>query len=160
MWEISLTRNEGTVRLTLASARGAITHGSLEEREFGRVAQSVEQGTENPCVGGSIPSPATFTLFAIVSIGLATGCGDRCESLCRDVASDLDRCKGDALAWTDLGARSKSEFVEECRVQWEQERAELSPSNLVLSLDACQATQRELESLSCDEMMVLYGSEL
>ena len=24
-----------------------------------QVAQSVEQGTENPCVGGSIPSPGT-----------------------------------------------------------------------------------------------------
>jgi hypothetical protein len=26
----------------------------------GRVAQLVEQRTENPCVGGSIPSPATI----------------------------------------------------------------------------------------------------
>ena len=26
------------------------------------VAQSVEQGTENPCVGGSIPSPGTTSL--------------------------------------------------------------------------------------------------
>ena len=28
----------------------------------GRVAQSVEQGIENPCVGGSIPSPATISV--------------------------------------------------------------------------------------------------
>ena len=28
--------------------------------EVAGVAQSVEQGTENPCVGGSIPSPGTF----------------------------------------------------------------------------------------------------
>lgn len=28
--------------------------------ELGRVAQLVEQGIENPCVGGSIPSPATM----------------------------------------------------------------------------------------------------
>ena len=27
---------------------------------FGSVAQSVEQGTENPCVGGSIPLGATI----------------------------------------------------------------------------------------------------
>ncbi len=25
-----------------------------------RIAQLVEQGTENPCVGGSIPSPGTM----------------------------------------------------------------------------------------------------
>ena len=28
--------------------------------EYGSVAQSVEQRTENPCVGGSIPSRATI----------------------------------------------------------------------------------------------------
>jgi hypothetical protein len=30
-----------------------------KEKHCGGVAQSVEQGTENPRVGGSIPSPAT-----------------------------------------------------------------------------------------------------
>ena len=30
---------------------------------FGSVAQSVEQGTENPCVGGSIPLGATIFIF-------------------------------------------------------------------------------------------------
>ena len=30
----------------------------------GSVAQLVEQGIENPCVGGSIPSRATFFLFS------------------------------------------------------------------------------------------------
>ena len=30
---------------------------------FGSVAQSVEQGTENPCVGGSIPTEATILLI-------------------------------------------------------------------------------------------------
>ena len=30
---------------------------------IGSVAQSVEQGTENPCVGGSIPLGATIKLF-------------------------------------------------------------------------------------------------
>ncbi len=29
---------------------------------FGQVAQSVEQGTENPCVGGSIPPLATLLI--------------------------------------------------------------------------------------------------
>ncbi len=30
-----------------------------EVNGFGRIAQSVEQRTENPCVAGSIPAPAT-----------------------------------------------------------------------------------------------------
>ena len=33
---------------------------SLSQTELGSVAQSVEQWTENPCVGGSIPSRATI----------------------------------------------------------------------------------------------------
>ena len=40
------------------------------DRHFfiGSVAQSVEQGTENPCVGGSIPLGATiFVFFALVA---------------------------------------------------------------------------------------------
>ena len=35
---------------------------------FGSVAQSVEQGTENPCVGGSIPLGATiYLVFALIA---------------------------------------------------------------------------------------------
>ena len=49
---------------------------SRRDRHFlnpydGLVAQSVEQRTENPCVGGSIPSQATFFyILAIVVKGL------------------------------------------------------------------------------------------
>ena len=32
---------------------------------FGRIAQLVERGTENPCVGGSIPSPATSLSYLL-----------------------------------------------------------------------------------------------
>ena len=32
---------------------------------YGSVAQSVEQRTENPCVGGSIPSRATIDLMIV-----------------------------------------------------------------------------------------------
>ncbi len=35
---------------------------ALEKARFGAVAQSVEQRTENPCVGGSIPSHTTKNL--------------------------------------------------------------------------------------------------
>jgi hypothetical protein len=37
------------------------------ETLMGSVAQLVEQRTENPCVGGSIPSRATLNIFDIFS---------------------------------------------------------------------------------------------
>ena len=41
---------------------------SRRDRHFGSVAQLVEQRTENPCVGGSIPSRAikSMTLFKVM----------------------------------------------------------------------------------------------
>ncbi len=36
----------------------------------GQVAQSVEQGTENPRVGGSIPSLTTYLFFLSFSLSL------------------------------------------------------------------------------------------
>ena len=33
---------------------------TFERKNLAWVAQLVEQGTENPCVGGSIPSPGTI----------------------------------------------------------------------------------------------------
>ena len=39
-----------------ARGRGFDPHPS---RQFALIAQSVEQGTENPCVGGSIPPQGT-----------------------------------------------------------------------------------------------------
>jgi hypothetical protein len=47
---------------------------------FGWVAQLVEQRTENPCVGGSIPPPAT-TLDAWASMG--------CEGTSRKLSAKL-----------------------------------------------------------------------
>lgn len=40
--------------------RGSHRPRSRKAIKPGRVAQLVEQGIENPCVGGSIPSPATM----------------------------------------------------------------------------------------------------
>jgi hypothetical protein len=40
----------------------------------GRIAQSVEQRTENPCVAGSIPAPAT-TSIAFIKINAPTKSG-------------------------------------------------------------------------------------
>ena len=36
--------------------------------KFAFIAQLVEQGTENPRVGGSIPSPGTFLLHMLIGI--------------------------------------------------------------------------------------------
>ena len=41
---------------------------------FGQIAQLVEQRTENPCVGGSIPPRAT-TYAAVAQLVRAPGCG-------------------------------------------------------------------------------------
>ena len=34
----------------------------MRRSNYGQVAQSVEQGTENPCVGGSIPPLGTIII--------------------------------------------------------------------------------------------------
>src|SRR5665213_2669390 len=53
-------------RLDATAGRGsntrpaAVAHRPHMTHTFGRVAQLVEQGIENPRVGGSIPSPATI----------------------------------------------------------------------------------------------------
>ena len=41
---------------------------------FAQIAQLVEQRTENPCVGGSIPPRAT-TCAAVAQLVRAPGCG-------------------------------------------------------------------------------------
>ncbi len=87
----------------------------------------------------------------------AAGCGDRCENLCTSVGVKLASCKPDGLTWNDLGARSRSDFVNQCQLQWARERTDLSASDLQLALEACRDTSRELGTLSCDEMLALYG---
>jgi hypothetical protein len=151
-------RSENSLHTYLRTVTMWLASMKLLFWKLGRVAQSVEQGTENPCVGGSIPSPATFFLL-IMSAASVMGCGDRCEKLCQDIATELDGCKSESLSWADLGARSKIDFVEECRSQWEYERSDLSPNNLVLSLDACEATQKTLPALSCEVIIALYADD-
>ena len=46
-------------------------------RLSGQVAQLVEQRTENPCVGGSIPPLATNHYQLMKEIKLNLGCGDK-----------------------------------------------------------------------------------
>jgi hypothetical protein len=168
----------------------------------GQVAQLVEQGTENPRVGGSIPSLATSSfpslgcaslrapaalaehrslrsagaslrapagacdrastrslaavLFGIVAL-FAAGCGDRCETLCDDVADQLARCRPDNLTWGDLGAVNKRDWASGCRRDWDDVSGSLSARDLELALDVCDDGQAQLQTLSCEEIVALYA---
>jgi hypothetical protein len=136
------------------------TSGTLVNRctHSGQVAQLVEQGIENPRVGGSIPSLATAALLAGLTGGvLLAGCGDKCEVLCTSVTREIGNCKPESMSWNDLGARNRSDFSNECRQQWDRERIDLSASDLRLSLETCADADEELEDLECAEVMALYG---
>ena len=124
----------------------------------GRIAQLVEQGIENPRVGGSTPSPATAAL--LVAIVLPAGCRlftDRCEDLCDEVADQVALCRPESISWIDLGATSKNDYVETCRDQWDRVTIDLSANDLRLALDDCREAKDEVETLSCDEIVALYA---
>ena len=121
---------------------------------FGRIAQLVEQGIENPRVGGSTPSPATTALLLALAL---TGCGDSCEQLCTGVGNELASCKPASLSWNDLGARNRADFVDACQDQWNRSRIDLSASDLRLALEACDDTTAELQDLECTDIVALYA---
>ena len=141
----------GDVALTFLPVRISL---ALLRRKRGRVAQSVEQGIENPRVGGSIPSPATTLLLAIM-MGVG-GCGDRCEVLCQRTGDALASCRPDGMSWADVGARSRTNFVSSCRADWDRARQELSSGELSAALDVCDDTTDEVDQLSCEELISIY----
>jgi hypothetical protein len=55
-------------RFTGLHCRYGLWHSLRVVTQFGWVAQLVEQRTENPCVGGSIPPPATTPHETIANI--------------------------------------------------------------------------------------------
>ena len=132
----------------------------------GRVAQLVEQGTENPCVGSSILSPATSVAFVLVVASVfAGGCGmfrDRCGRLCAEVSLEIEPCMADTgypMSWPDLGARSRADYEKQCRQQWDQAIVDLTSRELELALDECELATEEITTsgFGCDEVMALYG---
>ena len=133
--------------------------GACNERS-GQVAQSVEQGIENPRVGGSIPSLATFVALLVA---LGSGCQpDRCEALCTRTSNRLSDCLASFPAtWEDLDAVSKADFDTQCQNLWRQERADLEPRELEDALDQCDEALAALAELNasgalCDELRAIY----
>ena len=128
----------------------------------------VEQGIENPRVGGSIPSSATtfeprcfvFTrnpwVFLVPGLVLG-GCGDDCEQFCREVSVRLAQCMDDGMTWPDVGARSRTDFVRRCQDDWDRTRGELSTSDLGEAVEICGEGRDTLAGLSCAEIRVLYS---
>ena len=128
----------------------------------GPVAQLVEQGTENPCVGSSSLPWATIIrplLLAVLCAGCLCACGaDACETLCYRTTLRLSRCLDQwSASWEDLGADSQPEFRKQCENDWAQTRADLEPREVNLAVDACdEAVDMLLEVEGCDELRALY----
>jgi hypothetical protein len=127
----------------------------------GPVAQLVEQGTENPCVGGSSPPWATILRPLLVTAAALslTGCGaDACETLCIRTTTRLAQCLEQwSASWEDLGADDRVGFREQCENDWARTRADLEPREVNLAVDACdEGVDLLLETQGCDELRALY----
>lgn len=135
--------------------------GARSERS-GQVAQSVEQGTENPRVGGSTPSLATLLFLSLVP-AIAACASDPCTTLCTDVSRGLDECLPSwGFTWEGVGADSRSEWVGACQGEWDEVRSSLEARELPPAEQQCTDARAELDRLraaedgACDELRVLY----
>ena len=52
-----------------------------QQPKYAQVAQSVEQGTENPRVGGSIPPLGTINISQLFSRNFSLACNTRLKAL-------------------------------------------------------------------------------
>lgn len=131
---------------------------------YGQVAQSVEQGTENPRVGGSIPSLATLpSLVLFLCLTTATGCqNDHCEDLCRQTSFALKRCIDEwPITWNDLDANGRNAFQNACSTRWEQKISTLEARELEDALEQCSETRELLDEMlqddtTCDQLRAIY----
>ena len=98
-----------------------------------------------------------MALLLIVGSTFASGCGDRCQRLCETVSFRADDCRPESLTWADLGATSRGNFVDACEDAWDRARLDLSANDLRLALEDCALARQEVDTLSCDEMIALYG---
>ncbi len=135
---------------------------ALADSSHGRVAQLVEQRTENPRVGGSNPSPATFFALSLFA-WLGTGCGqDSCDELCAEMSWRMSLCVDEwPEGWSEVGARGRNNFRRACQNQWADQRAQLESWELDDAFDQCDETSVALRradnrGTTCDELRALY----
>ena len=127
----------------------------------GQVAQSVEQGIENPRVGGSIPSLATIARLLLFTL-LGACSADDCERLCGQLAQRFDDCVDEwPTGWEELDARSEASFRTACQNRWAGVRADLEPRELNDALAQCDDSDAALSRMSrssttCDQLRALY----
>jgi hypothetical protein len=134
----------------------------------GQIAQLVEQGIENPRVGGSIPSLATLA-FALLLGACGPPCSDaaiwvsRCESLCCEVADALEGCVDARFTWSDLGAADRDDFVRQCFAQWDDVSVDLTAYELQQATLVCRDVRRSVAAVEpetegrCEEIRALYA---
>ena len=123
----------------------------------GQVAQLVEQGTENPRVGGSTPSLATS--FVLLFVPLAASCGDACETACNTARQSVAACLNDwSASWEDLGAENGAGFRSDCEDEWRSVSSTLESRELSQALESCQRVVDDTPDLSCDELRAIYLS--
>jgi hypothetical protein len=77
--------------------------------------------------------------------------------LCNSVAGRVADCRPDSITWIDLGATSRADYEDSCRDQWDRVRIDLSANDLRLALEDCAAANQEVDTLTCDEIVALYG---
>ena len=128
-------------------------------RKQGQIAQSVEHGIENPGVGGSIPSLATFFLLGAIGSGCSP---DPCVELCKDTTEALGECLDEwSLDWEDFDASSETDFKNRCSNRWGEVRSSLVAREREVARDQCSESQTALDwavenAESCDLMRALY----
>ena len=123
----------------------------------GQIAQSVEQGTENPRVGGSNPSLAT--LFFLSLFGCQT---DHCEDLCSQTSFALRDCLQEWPAdWFDLDTTNRTTFQNACSTRWDRVQSDLEARELEDALQQCRESvvflqELEEEDMVCDHLRAIY----
>jgi len=109
----------------------------------------------------------------VLFVLLALGCGDSCQQLCRAIGDRLESCidADSALAWVDVRARNRDDFVSLCQSEWDDERRVLSSFDRTAALQECcdavpgydrsggggAGCDDDTPVLTCDEVVALYG---
>ena len=145
-----------SISLTRISLSDIYLGATMVSMFFGRVAQLVEQGTENPCVGGSSPPSATLFFLGV----LVTGCQtDKCIVLCSRMEEQVRTCIEEwPTEWEHLNASSAAEFQESCQNEWTARSTDMELRERQQAQDQCQETIKSLEAREdpCNLLRTIY----